>query len=416
MSSTLEKQLICLMSQSDEDYEGMVKFIDRSAISDVCSRVLESLGRYFEYEEKVDWESVYLNYTMFATSDTPAMKALVQDFIKETKDIDPASVDGNVSTLLLMRRRAQDMSTLCTLVYEDGQWSEELWAKLQDQFEEWRDDYDKVSGNSKGKNSISVSDISNVLEELERDSTIDWPIEKLQGTCGPLSRGDFVIIGARPDGGKTSFLSHIACHNAHKDRSKTILWCNNEEPIKRVRARQCESLLEWPYSKVMEDLEVTQSKWNELVGERIVMLDKADMTIFDIERMCRRYKPDLLILDKLMSVQGFESTSSNEVVRMQRVAARLRELAKQYCPIIGTIWLDPSADNTEFPPMSSLYGSKTSLQGEADAIILIGRLDDEPDHRYISVPKNKLPFADPKKRHLKHRVRFRSDVARFKDF
>lgn len=411
---SLEKQLVCLM-QDDEKFEATVKFIDKRALSECCSRVLETLESYFEHNEEVDWDSVYLNYTMFWSKDTAVMKAAVKDFIDEVKTMDPTKVDSNVSVLLAMRSRASDMSDICSIVFEDGMWDDAIWKKLQDHFEDWRDEYDRVTNTGK-TNAVSVSNISDVLKELERDSTIDWPVEKLQGTCGPLSRGDFVILGARPDGGKTSFLSHIAVYNAHKDRGKTVLWCNNEEPIKRVRVRQCEALLEWPYEKVMEDLEATQSRWDELIADRIVMLDKADMTIFDIERMCRRYNPDLLILDKLMSVQGFESTANNEVVRMQRIAARLRELAKQYCPIIGTIWLDPSADNTEYPPMSSLYGSKTSLQGEADAIVLLGRLDDEPDYRYVSVPKNKLPFADPKKRHLKHRLRFRSDIARFKDF
>ncbi len=70
--------------------------------------------------------------------------------------------------------------------------------------------------------------------------------------------------------------------------------------------------------------------------------------------------------------------------------------------------------------MEQIYGTKTGVQGEADAIIAIGRKDDEPtvpdrNNRYIHIPKNKMTGNDESLRNGKFQIRIQPTIARFKE-
>ena len=56
--------------------------------------------------------------------------------------------------------------------------------------------------------------------------------------------------------------------------------------------------------------------------------------------------------------------------------------------------------------------SKTAVQGEADAIVMLGHDPESGDtgQRYIHAPKNKMPFAHPQRR--KAGISFRADWER----
>ena len=66
-----------------------------------------------------------------------------------------------------------------------------------------------------------------------------------------------------------------------------------------------------------------------------------------------------------------------------------------------------------------MHGSQTDIQGEADAIIALGRTH-EPgfeQSRFIYIPKNKLaggPLSDESQRNGKFEVLIQPDIARFK--
>lgn len=51
---------------------------------------------------------------------------------------------------------------------------------------------------------------------------------------GPISKGDFIILASRPDGGKTTLLSQAAVHWCTQlEDDECVLWCNNEEDGKK---------------------------------------------------------------------------------------------------------------------------------------------------------------------------------------
>ena len=74
------------------------------------------------------------------------------------------------------------------------------------------------------------------------------------------------------------------------------------------------------------------------------------------------------------------------------------------------------ANNERYIEMHQLAGSQQAIQGEADAIIMLGRDQETPQARYIYVPKNKLPTpGDQTQRNIKAEVFPRFACGRFSE-
>ena len=166
-----------------------------------------------------------------------------------------------------------------------------------------------------------------------------------------------------------------------------ILYCNNEESGGRIVLRQMQAALNWTSEEVMKDVDVTFDAFTEkLGGDKIKMFDKANMSIYDIQAAVERcesrhdMKAEIIIIDNLYKVHGFDQKNISTIERYGRLAQAVRELAKQYGPIICASQLDASAEDKKFPDLSSLYGSKISA---------------EPNTRFLRAVKNKLPSATP---------------------
>ena len=83
---------------------------------------------------------------------------------------------------------------------------------------------------------------------------------------------------------------------------------------------------------------------------------------------------------------------------------------------------DGTAGGVPYLEMSQLYMSRVGIQGEADAIIMIGSSYDSSipqNTRYLNIPKNKLaggPLSDTKYRHAKYEIQIDPERARYKGF
>ena len=264
--------------------------------------------------------------------------------------------------------------------------------------------------------SLSNSELLEQLQELKDAPKYSWSIPELDLMLGPVCKGDFIIIGARPDGGKTTFLATQAVHFASQlNDGDCVLWCNNEEAASRIRLRQTQAALNWTREEVMKDLKRSVALFESKVGiGKIRVMDNTSMTVHDIEAAIEACNPKIIIIDQIWKVGGFEKQSGTGIERYAKLAQYVRELAKRYGPIIGASQLDGTADNTKYPMMGTLYGSKTAVQGEADAIVTIGQSAEEGvDMRFLRAPKNKLSYADNEFRSAGCAVKIDKERAQF---
>lgn len=171
---------------------------------------------------------------------------------------------------------------------------------------------------------------------------------------------------------------------------KPVFWFNNEEAGKKVKLRVYQAT----FGVQLEELYGNVSKYSELFGKesqgRFKLYDSAQINRRTVENLCKQFGPGLIVFDQIDKLQGFEA--DREDLLLGRVYRWARELAKEYCPVIGVCQADGTAEGVRWLTMAHVANAKTSKQAEADFILGIGCIT-EPGWeqvRFINISKNKL--------------------------
>lgn len=267
--------------------------------------------------------------------------------------------------------------------------------------------------------------VTDDLMELaaERRSVVGlrWRLKALNEALGSIRPGNFGFVFARPETGKTTFLASEVSFMATqiKDRDAgPILWFNNEQVGNEVMLRIYQSTLGIDNVNLFRDLEGNRRKYHELTGGKIKLIDQASLTWKQIEKICRKFKPSLVVFDQIDKIKGFDN--DREDLRLGAIYIWARELAKQYCPVIGVCQADGSGEGQRWLTMANVANAKTSKQAEADWILGIGKLNEAgyDNLRYLHLSKNKLWGDDDSKPELKHgrlEVLIEAEIGRYKD-
>ena len=112
-----------------------------------------------------------------------------------------------------------------------------------------------------------------------------------------LSGGHFVIVGARPNTGKTSFhASIIASKGGFIDQgAKCVVLCN-EEAYKRVGLRYLYCKSNMSSDQVLENRKVALSRY-EPVKQLLSIKDATDKRMDYVEQLAKSVNPDIIVLD-----------------------------------------------------------------------------------------------------------------------
>jgi len=394
------------------NYNKFSSLIREDRLQDDYRDIYKSLSNYYDQspDDEINWDRFKQWYTIIEHPSLPEGKAAAIssacDRLKETE------VDTESAIFRTLSERY-----FASLIHEKS--FEVVQGKKS--LDEVKDILRRFNLESKGVehdvDSITSTDeqVLEQVKELQTEVRYKWSIEELNLMCGAIGQGDFILLGARPDGGKTTFLLNQACAFASQlDDGECILWCNNEEPRRRVAARRFQAGLGWTREEIDADPETALKHFQAKYGEnRIVSLDKPTLTVYDIEAALEEFNPKVIIIDQLHKVGGFEKEAQG-IERYAKLAQYIRGLSQLYGPVIGASQLDWTADNVKFPEMGSLYGSKTAVQGESDCILLLGQCREEgTDVRFLSTPKNKLPYADENYRSIGQPVKIDKARAQF---
>ena len=261
-------------------------------------------------------------------------------------------------------------------------------------------------------------------EELTLESISDreggglyWRLEDLNKSVGPLDKGDLVIVAKRPEVGGTSFLvSEMSFMLEQLGTDEKAVVFNNEEAPAKVYSRMVSSALNVDYRTMMSAPAVYQQRYNDwLDGREWTLVHDTSMTVGSIHRKLKEKDYSLIGINVLLKVGGTGKKEDHD--KLQELGEECRRIAQQYGPVIVIVQADPSAEGMEFIPQDRIYKSKTALQGEADALIMIGKGQHANEtQRTINVAKNKIPpapCAETRYKHLKSEVEFAPDTGRF---
>lgn len=255
-------------------------------------------------------------------------------------------------------------------------------------------EYKKEIGATVDKSKVFVSPSLSYISSVVAKDGLNWRLKELNVGLGPLRKGDFVIVAARPETGKTTFMASEASYMLTQLKpDEHVIWINNEEASNKVMMRVIQAYHGVTSSDLLAMPDVYEEQFINDGGNRFLILDDDSgiKSVNKISALFEEFKPGLIVFDQLDKVHGF-NTEARDDLRIGRLYEWARDIAKEYCPVIAISQVDGSGEGEKWIQMNQLRGSKTDKIGEADAIITIGK-SNEPAmdlHRFIHIPKNKL--------------------------
>jgi hypothetical protein len=265
-----------------------------------------------------------------------------------------------------------------------------------------------------------TDDISEILNQVVKKEGLRWRLKSLNQSLGSLRKGDFGFVFARPETGKTTFLASEVSHMAFTGGLLgPILWLNNEEQGMKVKLRIAQACLRKTISQLLSDPGRAKADYLAKIGDRLKVYDSAIISRSVVERMCQQLNPSLIVIDQIDKITGFKEDRTD--LEMGAIYQWARELAKEYCPVIGVCQADGTAEGQQWLTMSHVVNAKTAKQAEADFIIGIGKSTQSgfEFHRYLNISKNKLigdVDTDPAYRHHQITCLIRPELALYEDF
>jgi len=210
-----------------------------------------------------------------------------------------------------------------------------------------------------------------------------------------ISAGHLVIVGARPNTGKTSFhASIIAAENGFASQGAKCMILCNEEATDRVGSRYLSAATNMSVDEVRSNLALARKRYQP-VNDSIKVRDVTGMTMDWVEAVVKAEEPDIVVLD--MGDKFAARTGERSDIYLKEAAIHARNIAKQYnCAIIWMSQLSAEAEGRVNVNQSMLEGSKTGKAAEADLMILISKdividgSEEEDLTRYLILAKNKL--------------------------
>jgi replicative DNA helicase len=252
---------------------------------------------------------------------------------------------------------------------------------------------------------------------------LEWRLEELNVALGPLRKGDFVLVAAYVETGKTTFAASEVSHMATQIKDdRPVVWINNEERSDKVKLRIVQAALGLTNKDICADLKKAEADYEKLMGNpNRILVQLNDISMNNAQKLTplfRDLNPALIVFDQLDKVGGFQNRDEGEHVRLGKLYKWARDLSHEYCPVIALSQCDASAEGSQYIHLNQLRGSKVDKPGEVDACITIGKSHDPAlmNTRYLHVPKNKLtggPRSEEKERHGYFEVQIKPEIARY---
>ena len=264
----------------------------------------------------------------------------------------------------------------------------------------------KIYDIRRGKNTsgpAKISDIvmSDVFERLkklasadpkEKEQYIGIPtgfsyLDKVLG--GGFHRSDFIVVGARPAMGKTSFALNVARNIAMKGRKVLFfsLEMSKEQLAQRIISTEARIV-----SNKLRTGDISDSDWEKLglalqnlINCELYFDDTANINVPEMKARALRMKDiDCIVIDYLQLMSGTKRTD-NRVNEVSEITRSLKMMAKDLnIPVVTCSQLSRGVaknNGDHRPQMTDLRESGT-IEQDADIVLMLHREDyykNDPD-------------------------------------
>jgi replicative DNA helicase len=248
---------------------------------------------------------------------------------------------------------------------------------------------------AQGRNSDSMADMRTLIEQnLDRLEMLYERDEQITGTptgfvdfdelTSGLQPNAFIVIGARPAMGKTSFALNIASHAAIEANRPVLLFSLEMGQLELSQRMLCsESRVD---SKNVRDGKLEESDWTKIsqgvgrLSEAPIWIDdNPGLTVMDIRARARRLKSQvgdlgLVIVDYIQLMTGRANVESRQV-EISEISRNLKILARELeVPVIGLSQLSRTLESRQDKrPMLSDLRESGAIEQDADIVMFLYR-------------------------------------------
>lgn len=212
-----------------------------------------------------------------------------------------------------------------------------------------------------------------------------------------ISKGDYVVLGARPSVGKTAFALQVAWYMGFKHKVVFYSFETSSEKIfNRIVARQAQIHFSYIVNGKVPDTEKEMVRYAQegVSLNSFKCIEASGMTVAEIQASAVREKADIIFIDYLGLINcGVENKALSSYEATTKISKDLHTLAqKRKIAIFALAQLNRQGDEKE-PTLTSLRDSG-QIEQDADAVLLLARYEDK-DHpnsesgRALSIAKNK---------------------------
>ena len=223
-----------------------------------------------------------------------------------------------------------------------------------------------------------------------------------------INETDFVVVGARPGVGKTSFVLNIATNYAKARKGAVAIFSlemSAEQLVSRILSS--EAMVD---SVAMRTGKLTENDWNslaqaseDLYGCRILIDDTAGQTVTSMKAKLRRIREPLgmVIIDYLQLMHG-ETRTESRVQEVSEISRGLKLMAKEMkIPVICCAQLsrapESGSGSSSRAPMLSDLRDSGAIEQDADTVIFLYR--PKADNKKEEQENNIVKVSVAKNRH-----------------
>jgi len=364
-----------------KDYDMVLSHLDREALSPYAQALLEAIENYYESDasaEHVDVEVLKLALDR-RFKDIPRNQSKMHDMLTEVLAINTSAV--NVINEIIEQKRARIGTQLADALLAQDKDSIELFLR------EYSELTDLSVLETAGEEYQGLT-LDALAEQLDDGGV--WklaPLEIGKRIKGDLRPGHAVILGARPERGKTLFGTTF--NAGFLEQGATVLYIGNEDPMPDLILRLLSHLSGLTEEQMFQNRELAMSRAVAKGYNNCVFAGLSPGTLYEIEALVRRHDPDILIVDQMRNIKA---KSENNTQRLEQVAQELRNIARRHgCVSIALTQVGDSGRNKLDLNDGDIDGSNTGIPGACDVMILIGSNDEYEmrDLRKVNFAKNK---------------------------
>ena len=323
---------------------------------------------------------------------TTANKHVYDDMFKKLSIIDPIQPEIATDTFSKMFQQFLG-EKIANIGFECVNGSLDTLEPLRRLLEDYKDDFTPDVRVEWDDHSFD-----HLLATADLEAKWKFNIGTLHRKVEGISGGHLVVVGARPNTGKTSFHASLVAAEGGWARqgASTIILCN-EEKYERVAHRYLCAASNMSMKEVRENPVLARKRYAE-VAQNIRIKDSTGKDMRWVESVVKHAKPDVVILD--MGDKFADHTSERTDLTLKAAAIHARNIAKQYnCAVLWMSQLSAIAEGRVDLDQSMMEGSKTGKAAEADLMLLLGKSnsvegEEENPERHINFAKNKLNGFD----------------------